>query len=235
MLKKELIPHTSAPWQQQILQEYLRCTNINKDSHVLDAACGIGNNLNTIKHFSKNITAFDISDIPLKYAKQRHKNVNFFKSNLEEITTQSDMFDIVICTEAMEHCKSPEKAVHELYRVLKPGGYLILSTQNHMNASALVKFIYETFTKKNWDAWGTHTLDSSYESYISALKLYRLCKHQGFKKEKLRGADYYNAWLSWVPWLYQNYKFMDKHPCFLLGKLPIIKFFGMDFFMLSRK
>ena len=99
----------------------------------------------------------------------------------------------------------------------------------------LFEFIYETFTKKNWDAWGTHTLDSSYESYISALKLYRLCKHQGFKKEKLRGADYYNAWLSWIPWLYQNYKFMDKHPCFLLGKLPIIKFFGMDFFMLLRK
>ena len=61
MLKKELIPHTSAPWQQQILQEYLRCTNINKNSLVLDAACGIGNNLNTIKHFSKNITALELS------------------------------------------------------------------------------------------------------------------------------------------------------------------------------
>lgn len=235
MLEKELIPHTSAPWQQQVLKEYLERTSVNMDSKVLDAACGIGNNLATIKQFANDITAFDISDIPLKYAKLHHKKVKFFKSNLEQIDAQSDTFDVAVCTEAMEHCQSPQKVVQELFRVLRPGGHLILSTQNHMNASALVKFIYETFTKKNWDAWGTHTLETSYESYISAWKLYRLCKKQGFKAEILRGADYYNAWLSWVPWLYQNYKFMDKHPCFGMGKIPVIKFLGMDFFMLLRK
>lgn len=38
-------------------------------------------------------------------------------------------FDCVLCTEVLEHLHTPEKAVREMYRVLKPGGRLILTTR----------------------------------------------------------------------------------------------------------
>ncbi|WP_050814133.1 class I SAM-dependent methyltransferase [Clostridium sp. BNL1100] len=47
--------------------------------------------------------------------------------NLEAF--QEDDFDYVICDQVLEHVEgSPQKAVDECYRVLKPGGTLVLTT-----------------------------------------------------------------------------------------------------------
>lgn len=38
-------------------------------------------------------------------------------------------FDCILCTEVLEHCYAPWKAAEEMFRVLKPGGILLLSTR----------------------------------------------------------------------------------------------------------
>lgn len=38
-------------------------------------------------------------------------------------------FDVVLCTEVLEHLHTPEKAAAEFLRILKPGGLLVLSTR----------------------------------------------------------------------------------------------------------
>jgi SAM-dependent methyltransferase len=40
---------------------------------------------------------------------------------------KANTFDTVLCTEVIEHLEEPWKAIEEMYRVLKPGGHLILS------------------------------------------------------------------------------------------------------------
>ncbi len=45
-----------------------------------------------------------------------------------DIPLSDATFDTVVCTEVLEHVADPLKALREMYRVLKPGGYLILST-----------------------------------------------------------------------------------------------------------
>jgi len=39
------------------------------------------------------------------------------------------VFDVVLCTEVLEHLPEPQRAVDEMFRVLKPGGTLILTTR----------------------------------------------------------------------------------------------------------
>jgi SAM-dependent methyltransferase len=38
-------------------------------------------------------------------------------------------FDAILCTEVLEHLHTPEKAIAEMKRVLKPGGQLVLTTR----------------------------------------------------------------------------------------------------------
>lgn len=39
------------------------------------------------------------------------------------------VFDVVLCTEVLEHLPEPQRAVDEMFRVLKPGGTLLLTTR----------------------------------------------------------------------------------------------------------
>lgn len=38
-------------------------------------------------------------------------------------------FDVVLCTEVLEHLHTPSRAIAEFHRILKPGGLLLLSTR----------------------------------------------------------------------------------------------------------
>jgi len=43
---------------------------------------------------------------------------------------ESEQFDLVLSSECIEHTASPLKALDEMCRVVRPGGYLILTTPN---------------------------------------------------------------------------------------------------------
>jgi SAM-dependent methyltransferase len=48
-----------------------------------------------------------------------------FACNAEEMPVEDASFDLVLCTQVLEHCNRPQKIVDECHRVLAPGGYLI--------------------------------------------------------------------------------------------------------------
>jgi SAM-dependent methyltransferase len=47
---------------------------------------------------------------------------------LEELGAPSDSFDLVLCTQVLEHVRRPVTALQQIARVLKPGGYAFVST-----------------------------------------------------------------------------------------------------------
>ena len=48
--------------------------------------------------------------------------------DLSQIPVESGKYDLVLMTQVLEHLPEPAKVLRELYRVLKPGGTLWLST-----------------------------------------------------------------------------------------------------------
>jgi ubiquinone/menaquinone biosynthesis C-methylase UbiE len=46
----------------------------------------------------------------------------------ESIPLEDNYTDCVVCTEVLEHLKKPAQALKEIYRTLKPGGVLVLTT-----------------------------------------------------------------------------------------------------------
>jgi SAM-dependent methyltransferase len=65
-------------------------------------------------------------DVGMKY----HEGFYYERStNLLDITDlkyEDEIFDIIICNHVLEHIENDRKAIGELYRVLKPGGWAIL-------------------------------------------------------------------------------------------------------------
>ena len=238
--ENKLFPNTSAPWQQKILNELLSNIKISKNNTCLDLACGIGNNIETITNYFNNIKGTDRSAEAIKFVKYRHGNLNkinidFSVDDIFMLSSKKEQFDCIVCTEAMEHINNYQKAIDNIFLATKNKGYVIISFQNHFNLTAIYKYLFEKIYKRNWDVWGTHNYEHGYENYLNCFEMRKAVKNSGFMILKEIGADYINAWLFWIPFLYKNYKILNKYPMLILGKIPIIKYFGMDYFMLLKK
>jgi len=105
-----------------------------KPKIILDAGCGRGFYLYGISlyKFVKEIHGIDISEKYLKIARSinKDKKVKIKKSSIYKIPYKNNFFDLIVCSEVLEHLEYDKKAIKELYRVLKPNGKLIITVPN---------------------------------------------------------------------------------------------------------
>lgn len=98
---------------------------------VIDAACGSGYGSEILSFGAKKVIGLEINDYAIKYAKERHfkKNVEFYKADLnQKIDLPDNYSDVIISFETLEHVANQENMFREFKRLLKPGGFLIIST-----------------------------------------------------------------------------------------------------------
>ena len=50
------------------------------------------------------------------------------KGSVEDLPVEDGSFDVVLCSQVLEHCDDPARAISELHRATAPGGRLLLST-----------------------------------------------------------------------------------------------------------
>ena len=99
---------------------------------ILDAGCGEGHLIERLikKLKQHSYTGVDITDIALMKAKKRCPSAIIQKMDLYHLDFPDNSFDIVICTEVLEHLSDYSTAIKELKRVLKHGGSLIITFPN---------------------------------------------------------------------------------------------------------
>ncbi len=72
-------------------------------------------------------------------AAERHQTFNVVNADAGQLPFLSNAFDNCVCTETLEHVLNPDQVLSEIYRVLKPGGYLFLTVPNEKNAHTLYR------------------------------------------------------------------------------------------------
>jgi len=50
-------------------------------------------------------------------------------SDVHALQIEDESFGMILCTEVLEHLHTPQQAIAEMYRVLRPGGKLVLTTR----------------------------------------------------------------------------------------------------------
>lgn len=134
-LHMDMTRETGVRSDGHIIRYVLATEFIQSGDIVLDCACGYGYGTNIIAQMTNASYCFgiDITKEAIKYAKNNfcNKNVEFKigdAQNLKEFNNNS--VDFITSFETLEHIPEPEKFLLEAYRILKPGGRIIVSVPN---------------------------------------------------------------------------------------------------------
>lgn len=186
----------------------------NRQYRFLDIGCSRGYDIFRInKDFGDNnfkFIGFDIISKDIEFANKTVQriglnNVQFLVANAEEMGFEDNIFDIITCSEVMEHQEKPQVVLSECYRILRSGGIIIITTPNFGYKNFLPRVIREKFKKKilNRSYKKMPVYDSKprvelpYEKHVAVKKIrdwVDLLRKVGFTVEELkRGSIVYGG------------------------------------------
>ena len=120
---------------------------IEPSDTVLECACGTGAISVSIAPKCRRLIATDFAAGMLRQAAKKcrkFENVVFRKADITHLKCKDNRFDKVVAGNVIHLLPNPEQALHELERVVKPGGRIIIPTYINMSkgtGTAAVKFI----------------------------------------------------------------------------------------------
>lgn len=111
-----------------------------RGKRVLEVGCGNGDFAFHLASLGCTLTAVDFSPAAINVAQERKRrhfpdtvNIEFACTNAENLDFSDSSFDLLVSCECLEHLPTPKNAIREFFRVLKPGGRLVLTTENYSN------------------------------------------------------------------------------------------------------
>ncbi|MEA3408578.1 MAG: class I SAM-dependent methyltransferase [Chloroflexota bacterium] len=122
--------HPSYVWRQgqerrlNLVRQYVDL----EGAHILDAGCGLGLYMLRFRDFTEHVYGVDVD--PEKVYKAHETLSHVECAPAEQLPFEASFFDIVFSHEVLEHVDDDKKAVREAYRVLRPGGRLVIFVPN---------------------------------------------------------------------------------------------------------
>ena len=137
------------------------------------------------------------------------------------IALPSETADFVNCLDVLEHLHEPLALLDEVRRVLKPGGFALISTQNRVSLEGFKGRAWAWCRGREWKAWDdTHR-------HIFAFR--ELVHEVGRRLEILETGGYY----------YGVFSFRNHHlpPGLwrLYSRLPLLRSLGFTTMLLTRR
>lgn len=197
---------------------YKIARTIPKESSVLDAGAGECVYRKFFTHCNYKSLDLGVGENKWNYA-----NIDYI-GPIHDMPIRSNMFDVVLCTQVLEHLEWPRESVKEIYRVLKPGGKLYL-TAPMSHCEHQIPYDYFRYT--------SYGLNSIFE-------------RAGFKEIKVK--PFGGLWVRWAYELPRSLSIFpalrsaDKHISFLGGilfpskliALLVIRFLQCIFLFLDK-
>ena len=223
--------HTSRrDWINNALK---RCSSIRKVNRSIEVGPGAGGYLPLLSSLSERVLAADIEQEYLQYAQElvddpanNLPNVQCATDDITQSRLPAGEFDLVLCTEVVEHIADSQSALAGLRKLLSPGGRMVLSTPQRYSpleicskvaflpgVIELVRLIYrepiiptghinlltETQLKQQLDTAGLEIL----EEFKCGLYLPVIAEglgQAGLKIEQWLETRLRGSWLDWLLW-----------------------------------
>lgn len=147
--------------------EFLSELELAPPPAICDFGCGAGWNAAILGVFGK-VVGVDLSDVSA--ARARYPHCEFHTANALEWDWPANSFDVVVSMEVIEHIEKPDQGKYLIRarRILKPGGYLLLTTPNSATLNAI---------RGGGRTWTNQPI----ENWLDARQLRELLEENGFK------------------------------------------------------
>lgn len=102
-----------------------------KRPKILDAGCGDGTITKYLAQIKgARVYGVDYNPLRIKRAKKMLPHCNFVVGDLLKLPFKNNYFDVSLSHHVLEHVKQDVKAIEELVRVTKKGGFIIIGVPN---------------------------------------------------------------------------------------------------------
>lgn len=182
---------------------------IHPSKKIFDIGCGEGYLLLRLKDKFDELYGLDVAPSRLKEAETKLKEIDSFKAfkfkfiegNADNpLPFPNDFFDVITCIAVMEHVYDIFSLVKEMYRVLKPGGYVIAEVPNiaylKHRISLLLGLLPVTSSPYNWKEVGW---DGGHIHYFTMNRFCQLFESRGFQIKEKSGSGFLNKFRNWWP------------------------------------
>lgn len=147
---------------------------------VLDAACGEGYGSYLLSRQARHVTGVDIDATAVDHARTRYPadQLAFEQADCTHLPLADDSVDVVVSFETLEHLAEQDTLLAEFRRVLRPDGFLLLSSpdkktysdetgyDNPFHVRELYRHEFEELMGRHFPAW--HLLGQKL-MFVSAL------------------------------------------------------------------
>lgn len=130
--KSITLGHPSYVWRAgqerrlALVRRYVRL----QGARILDAGCGLGLYVRRLGDVGGDVYGLDIDADRVSQASRLLPNIGV--GSAEALPYQDGVFDVVFSHEVLEHVHDDLLAIREAYRVLKPGGHLVVFAPNRL-------------------------------------------------------------------------------------------------------
>lgn len=132
----------------------------------LDAPAGAGAFTQFMaENLKLKVVASDID--PRKW---EYKNIPIKKADLgRKLPYKNAAFDLVVCLEGLKHVSDVTTAIRELSRVLKKGGFMVLTIPNDLNLETRLNYFFNGFVDTDWKLLDVNSADAKSHLYVRSL------------------------------------------------------------------
>lgn len=155
-----------------------------------DIGCGGGLLSESMARAGAQVTAIDMAGASIEVAKlhalESNVSIDYQQITAEQLAeNQAGQFDVVTCMEMIEHVPQPDSVIRSCSQLLKPGGWLFLSTLNRTMRSYLLAIVAAENLLK-WLPKGTH----DHSKFLKPSELLALTDQMDLNACAIRGIRY---------------------------------------------